>query len=127
MDHRPHIVVVEDEAAQRQLLVDYLGKQNFRVSGADGGTALRKLLERELPSLVLLDIGLPGASGYEVCRKARAQPWGSDVTFIALTGCGQAEDRRRTQEAGFDGHLVKPVEFGALVAQLDRLGAMRKA
>ena len=52
MDHRPHIVVVEDEAAQRQLLIDYLGRQNFRVSGADGGTALRKLLERELPALV---------------------------------------------------------------------------
>ena len=60
MDHRPHIVVVEDEAAQRQLLVDYLGRQNFRVSGADGGTALRKMLERELPALVLLDVGLPG-------------------------------------------------------------------
>ena len=62
MDHRPHIVVVEDEAAQRQLLVDYLGRQNFRVSGADGGTALRKLLERELPALVLLDVGHPLSS-----------------------------------------------------------------
>ncbi len=59
MDHRPHIVVVEDEATQRQLLVDYLDKQNFRVSSADGGIALRRLLEREQPALVLLDIGLP--------------------------------------------------------------------
>jgi len=48
MDHRPHIVVVEDEATQRQLLCDYLDKQNFRVSPADGGVALRRLLEREL-------------------------------------------------------------------------------
>src|SRR4051794_37158134 len=68
MDHRPHIVVVEDEAAQRQLLVDYLGKQNFRVTGTDGGTALRKLLERELPALVLLDIGLPGEDGFVLAR-----------------------------------------------------------
>ena len=60
MDARPHIVVVEDEATQRQLLVDYLDKQNFRVSSADGGTALRKIVERELPSVVLLDVGLPG-------------------------------------------------------------------
>src|SRR4026208_2610129 len=72
MDHRPHIVVVEDEAAQRQLLVDYLGRQNFRVSGADGGTALRKLLERELPALVLLDVGLSGEGGFGLARWARA-------------------------------------------------------
>ncbi len=71
MDHRAHIVVVEDEATQRQLLVDYLAKQNFRVSGADGGTALRKLLERELPALVLLDIGLPGEDGFVLARWLR--------------------------------------------------------
>ena len=54
MDHRPHIVVVEDEATQRQLLCDYLDKQNFRVSPAEGGVALRRRLERELPAPVLL-------------------------------------------------------------------------
>jgi len=70
---------------------------------------------------------VPAINGYEVCRRARAQPWGGDATFIALTGWGQEEDRRRTQEAGFDSHLVKPVEFGALVTQLNALGAMRKA
>jgi DNA-binding response OmpR family regulator len=91
----------------------------------DGPTAL-EAMERHRPDVALLDIGLPGVSGYEVCRRARAQEWGSDMTFIALTGWGQTEDRRRTQEAGFDSHLVKPVEFAALVAQLDSLGAMRK-
>ena len=54
MENRPHIVVVEDEATQRQLLVDYLGRQNFRVSGVNGGTGLRKMIEREPPALVLL-------------------------------------------------------------------------
>jgi two-component system OmpR family response regulator len=64
MDHRPHIVVVEDEATQRQLLVDYLTRQKFRVTGLEGGIALRKLVEHELPTLVLLDVGLPGEDGF---------------------------------------------------------------
>ena len=60
MDQRPHIVVVEDEAVQRQMLADYLGRQNFRVSALGDGVALRRLVERELPALVMLDVGLPG-------------------------------------------------------------------
>jgi CheY-like chemotaxis protein len=97
------------------------------VSTAFDGQGALEAMEKSLPDVVLLDIGLPGISGHEVCRRARAQPWGGDITFIALTGWGQEEDRRRTQEAGFDGHLVKPVEFAALMAQLNSLGAMRKA
>src|ERR1043165_3077811 len=71
MDQRPHVVVVEDETTQRDLLVDYLTRQNFRVSGVDGGSALRKLVERELPALVLLDIGLPGEDGFTLARWLR--------------------------------------------------------
>ena len=66
MAEPPHIVVVEDEATQRQLLVEYLTRQNYRVSGVDGGTALRRLVERELPALVMLDVGLPGEDGFAV-------------------------------------------------------------
>jgi DNA-binding NtrC family response regulator len=69
---RPHIVVVEDETTQRRLLVDYLTRQNFRVSGADGGTALRKLVERDMPALVLLDVGLPG--GESRCKNTWGAP-----------------------------------------------------
>jgi DNA-binding response OmpR family regulator len=90
MDHRPHIVVVEDEAAQRQLLVDYLGKQNFRVTGADGGMALRKLLERELPALVLLDIGLPGEDGFVL---ARWLPSVGRIGIIMVTAAADTVDR----------------------------------
>jgi len=121
------ILVVDDNqdaAISLATLLQMAGHESF--TAFDGPTAL-EAMERHRPDAVLLDIELPGFSGYEVCRRARAQPWGSDMTLIALTGWGQEEDRRRTQDAGFDGHLVKPVEYAALVAQLDALGVTRKA
>ena len=63
------------------------------------------------PELVLLDIGLPKLNGYEVARRIRQQPWGQDVILVALTGWGQAEDRRLSQEAGFNFHIVKPLDL----------------
>ena len=71
MEHLPHIVVVEDEATQRHLLVDYLARQNFRVSGVNGGAALRNLVKREPPALVLLDVGLPDEDGFAIARWLR--------------------------------------------------------
>ena len=68
MDTRQHIVVVEDEPAQRQLLLDYLTKQGFRVTGFESGVGLRRMVERELPALVLLDVGLPGEDGFAIAR-----------------------------------------------------------
>jgi PAS domain S-box-containing protein len=67
-----------------------------------------------LPDTILLDIGMPGLSGYEVARRVRDEPWGADVTLIALTGWGQTEDRMRSLDAGFDHHLVKPVHLNDL-------------
>jgi PAS domain S-box-containing protein len=86
----------------------------------DGPTALRVAAEFR-PELVLLDIGLPGMSGYEVARRLRQQAGLGDVVLVALTGWGQEEDRRKTKEAGFDHHLVKPVglkELQQLLADL---------
>jgi CheY-like chemotaxis protein len=77
------------------------------VTAHNGETALALMAERP-PSAVLLDIGMPGMNGYEVARRVRREPWSRDVVLIACTGWGQPEDRRRTQEAGFDYHLVKP-------------------
>jgi CheY-like chemotaxis protein len=57
---------------------------------------------------------MPKLNGYDVCRRIRQEPWGRNITIVALTGWGQEEDRVRSREAGFDGHLVKPVELGAL-------------
>src|SRR5215472_18512481 len=83
MDPRPHIVVVEDEATQRQLLADYLAGQNFGVSAVDCGAALHRLVEREPPALVLLDVGLPGEDGFALARWLRERS--SRVGIIMVT------------------------------------------
>src|SRR3954454_8143041 len=116
MDHRPHIVVVEDEAAQRQLLVEYLGKQNFRVSGADGGTALRKLLERELPSLVLLDVELCGEDG--VARARWLRGGSGRIGIIMVTAASDTVDRVVGLETGADDYIGKPYEPRELLARI---------
>jgi PAS domain S-box-containing protein len=79
----------------------------------DGRTAIR-LAEELKPDVVLLDIGMPEVSGYDVARAIRRESWGRSMRLIALTGWGQAEHRRRSLEVGFDDHLVKPVELDVL-------------
>jgi CheY-like chemotaxis protein len=71
------------------------------------------------PDLMLMDLGMPKLSGCEAAIRIREQPWGQRVVLIAVTGWGQHEDRRRTTEAGFDGHLVKPLDHAELVKLLD--------
>ena len=70
---------------------------------------------------MLLDIGLPKLNGYEVCRRIREQPWGEELVIVALTGWGQDEDRQRSLDAGFDTHLVKPVDHDLLMRLLASL------
>src|SRR5262249_21157925 len=84
VDARTHLIGAEDEPPQPQLLDHYLGKQNFRVSGADGGVALRKLVERELPTLVMLDVGLPGEDGFALARWLRERS--GRIGIIMVTG-----------------------------------------
>ena len=85
----------------------------------DGPSALGELAIYR-PEIVLLDIGLPGMDGYEVARSIRKQPGMGSMVLIALTGYGQDEDRRRSREAGFDHHLVKPVDPDALLSMVSR-------
>ncbi len=80
---------------------------------SDGVEAL-ELAEAFRPEIVLLDIGMPRLDGYDTCRRLRAQDWGRSIIVIAMTGWGQAEDVARSRAAGFDEHLVKPVEPQAL-------------
>jgi DNA-binding response OmpR family regulator len=116
MDQRPYIAVVEDEATQRQLLVDYLSRQNFRVSGADGGAALRKLVEREVPSLVLLDIGLPDEDGFALARWLREKS--GRVGIIMVTIASDTVDRVVGLETGADDYIAKPFEPRELLARV---------
>ena len=120
------ILVVDDNvdaAASLAVLLQIAGHRT--VVAHDGPTAI-DAASRERPDVVLLDIGLPQVNGYDVCRRIRALPWGKEVVLVALTGWGQEEDRRRSREAGFDAHLVKPVAYEALVALLDSLAEGRQ-
>ncbi len=96
-------------------------KANEIRTAYDGMEAV-KVAEAFRPELVLLDIGLPKLNGYDVARRIRQQPWGRDVILVALTGWGQDEDRRRSQEAGFNFHIVKPLELAALEKLLAESG-----
>jgi CheY-like chemotaxis protein len=88
----------------------------------DGPTALVAAQEFE-PDVALIDIGLPGLNGYEVARRIREHPKLCGILLVAQTGWGQEDDRRRSREAGFDEHLVKPVDLEDLTAILDRTPA----
>jgi signal transduction histidine kinase/ActR/RegA family two-component response regulator len=105
----------EDSAETMALLLQSLGAE---VRTANDGLTALEALRQHAPSVVILDIGMPRMDGYEVARRARQTPEGRAAMLIALTGWGQEEDRRRTQEAGFDHHLVKPVDLAALRALL---------
>jgi signal transduction histidine kinase len=117
------ILVVDDNhdaADSLGMLLKFLGAD---VRTANDGPAALEAFKTYRPSVVLLDIGLPGMDGYEVARQARQQPESEDVTLIALTGWGQEEDRRRSREAGIDHHLIKPVDLGVLERLLANLPA----
>ena len=88
--------------------------------GHDGVQAL-EMAERLRPGVIVLDIGLPQLNGYDACRQIRAAPWGGDIVMIALTGWGQEEDRKLSKEAGFDYHIVKPVDHVELMRLLGSL------
>ena len=94
MDPRPHIAVVEDEAVQRQMLADYLARQNFRVSALGDGAALRRLVERELPALVMLDVGLPGEDGFALARWLREKSRRVGCWRGSRACCGGPSGRR---------------------------------
>ena len=114
------MLVVDDNVAAAQmlsLLVARLG--GHRVDTVHDGPSAIERVRSSHPEIVLLDIGLPAMDGYEVGRTIRADPRFDDVLIVALTGYGQDEDRMRSRDAGFDGHLVKPAAIEDLERVLD--------
>jgi len=112
------ILVVDDYKDSADTLAKML-----RIMGNESRTAYDgqegiDLAEDFRPEVILLDIGLPKLNGYEVCHQIRELPWGKSIVMIAVTGWGQEEDRRRSQEAGFDHHMVKPVDPEHLMKML---------
>jgi DNA-binding response OmpR family regulator len=119
MDHRPHIIVVEDETTQRRLLVDYLTRQNYRVTGVEGGTALRKAIEHDVPAVVLIDVGLPGEDGFTLTRWLREKH--TRVGIIIVTAASETVDRVVGLETGADDYIAKPFEPRELLARVKSL------
>ncbi|MFL5521843.1 MAG: ATP-binding protein [Gemmatimonadales bacterium] len=119
--HHPRRILVvddgEDQARSLGMLLELMGHR-VRVA-LDGPSALRAAEDFQ-PEVALIDIGLPGINGYEVARRIRANPRLGDILLIAQTGWGQEEDRQRSHAAGFDEHLVKPVDLEDLTALIDR-------
>ena len=101
----------EDSAETLALLLQALGNEVRAVH--DGQRAVEEA-ESFRPDVALLDIGMPGLDGYAAARLIRSQPWGQAVVLIALTGWGLDEDVQKAREAGFDRHLLKPVDIGPL-------------
>jgi CheY-like chemotaxis protein len=108
------ILIVDDNADNANSLAMMMRFLGHETALAYDGVEALETAETFHPDVILLDIGLPKLSGHDVARSIRARPWGKSVMLVALTGWGQDHDRRRSQEAGFDHHMVKPVEFEAL-------------
>jgi PAS domain S-box-containing protein len=112
------ILVVDDNRDSATSLAMLLKITGNETHTAHDGLEALQAAENFLPEVVLLDIGLPKLNGHEVCRRIRQQPWGRDMVLVALTGWGQDEDRRKSQDAGFDHHMVKPVDLTGLIKLL---------
>jgi len=114
----------EDGASSLSMLLKFGGHET---SIAHNGHEALRLADELRPDVILLDIGLPGMSGYDVCRQIRQEPWGRDIVLVAVTGWGQEDDRIRSREAGFDAHIVKPVDpdlLAKIISPLPSRGAV---
>jgi CheY-like chemotaxis protein len=118
---RRRVLIVDDNKDAAEWLATLLSLSGHETHVALDGVEALKAAERISPDAVLLDIGLPRVDGYEVCRRMRAQPWGKGLLIVALTGWGQEEDRQQSRDAGFNTHLVKPVDEEVLMNLLASL------
>jgi CheY-like chemotaxis protein len=117
------ILVVDDNGDSAKSLARLLKITGNATHVAHDGLEAVDAAQQFRPDVVLLDIGLPRLNGFDACRRIREQPWGKNMVLVALTGWGQDEDRRKSKDAGFDHHMVKPVDYDVLMNLLASLPA----
>lgn len=115
---KPTVLLIEDNDDGREMMAAMLGIHGYPVLQAGDGVQGVQMAHAGAPDVALIDIGLPGIDGYEVARRLRQQDATRHIRLIALTGYGQQDDQRRVLAAGFDLHLVKPVDIDALLAAI---------
>jgi CheY-like chemotaxis protein len=108
------VLVVDDNAAAAKTLSTLIKMLGNEVRTATNGQEGVEMAEEFRPDLIIMDIGMPVMDGYAAARAIRSLPWGQDAKLVALTGWGQGTDIQKTKAAGFDQHLVKPVDFAAI-------------
>jgi CheY-like chemotaxis protein len=115
------VLIVDDNRDGAQSLALMLDIEGHEVRTAADGLEALQIAEEFQPHVVLLDIGMPGIDGYETARRLRTRPWAQSTLLCAQTGWGQEDDKRRARTAGFDRHLVKPIdpeEISRIVAEV---------
>ena len=115
---KPHVLVVEDEPAQREVLVYNLTAEGFAVDKAATGDEALTLVEEVTPDLILLDWMLPGVSGIEICRQLKMRPATRQVPIIMMSARTEEVDRVRGLETGADDYVVKPYSVAELIARI---------
>ncbi|MBK6540110.1 MAG: response regulator [Flavobacteriales bacterium] len=120
------ILIVDDNEDAANMMAMLLGKLGHEVLVAHNGEQAVEMGGRTEPNVVLMDLGMPVMDGYNACQLMRRTPWGERAVIVALSGWGQPEDRIKTQGAGFDEHLVKPITAATLLAMLASLEERRQ-
>ena len=120
------ILVVEDNADSREMLKTLLELYGYQVEAAEDGRRGLEILQKDQFDMALVDIGLPGMDGYQVAQKIRQDPRHAGIRLVALTGYGRTADREAVKAAGFDEHLVKPLDQHKLTRILEKAGRGRR-
>ena len=113
------VLVVDDHRGTADSIAAALADLGCSVLVVLNGAEALSQAQEFMPELILLDLVLPDTDGYTIARSIRSSPWGRDVTLVAVTGMGQEEDKSKSIEAGFDRHLMKPVQFSELEELVD--------
>jgi DNA-binding response OmpR family regulator len=120
--HRRRVLIVDDNHDFAVSLGTVLRFNGHDVELAFDGSSALALARQYRPEIAFLDLGLPGINGFDLARELRADPTTRQAVLIALTGWGQDKDRERTRTAGFDAHVVKPVDPAVIAQMVDALG-----